>query len=58
MPETRLSDSNFLQAEMKKEIFEGKVAAKLAILEEILKSNSDGKGYFVGNGVSHFDSVF
>lgn len=39
---------------MKEDIFKGKVAAKLAVLEGILKSNNEGKGFFVGDGVRHF----
>ena len=38
---------------MKVDIFGGKVASKLAILEGILKSNNDGKGFFVGGSVSN-----
>ena len=37
---------------MKADIFGGKVATKLAALEEFLKENNDGKGFFVGDSVS------
>ena len=41
---------------MKAEIFGGKIATKMAALEEFLKSNNDGKGFFVGDSVSIYYS--
>ena len=40
---------------MKKEIFEGKAGDKLVVIEGILKSNNDGAGFFVGDGVRSFE---
>ena len=37
---------------MKADAFRGKVAIKMAALEEFLKENKDGKGFFVGDSVS------
>ena len=37
---------------MKVDAFSGKVATKLAALEEFLKANNGGKGFFVGDSVS------
>ena len=41
---------------MKADIYGGKVSTKLANLEELLMSNNEGKGFFVGDSVrnSHF----
>ena len=37
---------------MKADAFSGKVATKLAGLEDFLKANNGGKGFFVGDSVS------
>ena len=36
---------------MKADVFGGKIATKMAALEELLKSNNDGKGFLVGDSV-------
>ena len=39
---------------MKADVFGGKIATKMAALEELLKSNNDGKGFLVGDSVCDF----
>jgi len=42
-------------AQMKADVFGGKIATKMAALEELLKSNNDGKGFLVGDSVTYAD---
>jgi len=42
-------------AQMKADAFSGKVATKLAGLEDFLKANNGGKGFFVGDSVTWAD---
>lgn len=43
---------------MKDEVFGGKIADKFAVLEGILKSNNEGKGFFVGDKVRHLFNLY
>ena len=47
---------SLFKAQLKADTFGGKIATKMAALEEFLKSHNDGKGFFVGDSVSIYSS--